>query len=147
LETMVLMVQKEVADRLTARPGSKDYALLSATAQLYADVEKVFTLPPSAFSPPPKVFSSLVRLTPSDRLQKLRVDEYELIQFLKLSFGQKRKTLWNNLKGQYAADDLRQAMSRAQLRPQIRAEALTLEASASLMRELRRLRTPASPEG
>ncbi len=146
-DTMVLMVQKEVADRLAAPPGSKDYGLLSATAQMYSKVEKVFTLAPGAFSPPPKVFSTVVRFTASDRLQKLRVDENEFIRFLRLSFGQKRKTLWNNLKGRYSGDELTQAMNKAKIKPGIRAEALTLEASAHLMRELVRLGPVASPEG
>src|ERR1700756_797167 len=66
-ESIVLMVQKEVGDRLAARPGSSGYGLLSATAQLYAHVEKLFTLPPGAFSPPPKVFSTVVRLVMASR--------------------------------------------------------------------------------
>src|SRR6202045_3334016 len=60
--TIVLMVQKEVADRLAASPGSRDYGLLSATAQLYGRIEQLFTLPPSAFVPPPKVHSSVIRI-------------------------------------------------------------------------------------
>ena len=138
-DVMVLMVQKEVADRLAARPGTRDYGLLSATAQLYSEVEKVFTLPPGAFSPPPKVFSTVVRFTASERLNAIQVDESEFLQFLKSSFGQKRKTLWNNLKGRYSANELGQAMSKAKINPEIRAEALTLEQSARLLRELTRL--------
>src|SRR5437763_9115391 len=61
-DSIVLMVQKEVADRLAAHPGTKEYGLLSATAQLYSRVEKIFTLPPAAFSPPPKVHSTVIRL-------------------------------------------------------------------------------------
>src|SRR5712692_2306290 len=76
-ETIVLMVQREVADRLAAAPGRRDYGLLSATAQLYARVEKMFTLPPGAFSPPPKVQSTVVRLTIEPRLDSLRVPEAE----------------------------------------------------------------------
>src|SRR5271169_4867594 len=70
-ETIVLMVQREVADRLEARPGSSEYGLLSATAQLYASVEKLFTLPPEAFSPPPKVHSTALRLTMAPRQKQL----------------------------------------------------------------------------
>src|SRR3982074_1142269 len=94
--TIVLMVKKEVADRLAASPGSRDYGLLSATVQLYGRVEQLFTLPPAAFSPPPKVYSSVVRITIKPRLKSLRVSEAEFIAFLKLCFGLKRKTLWNN---------------------------------------------------
>jgi 16S rRNA (adenine1518-N6/adenine1519-N6)-dimethyltransferase len=135
-EMIVLMVQKEVADRLAARPGTKEYGLLSATAQLYSEVEKLFTVPPGAFSPPPKVQSSVVRLTPSSRLESLGVDGDAFIQFLKLSFGQKRKTLWNNLKSRYGSGDLTRALQQAKIKPTIRAEALSLEQNAALFRAL-----------
>jgi len=134
--TIVIMVQKEVADRLAATPGSRDYGLLSATAQLYARVERLFTLPPGAFSPPPKVHSSVVRLTLSPRIDSLHVDEEGFINFLKLSFGQKRKTLWNNLKTEYAPDSLKQALQQAGVKPTVRAEALPLEKSAAIFRAL-----------
>jgi len=135
-DTLVIMVQKEVADRLAAAPGSRDYGLLSATAQLYAKVEKLFTLPPGAFAPPPKVQSSVVRLTMSSRLDSLHVPEEEFINFLKLSFGQKRKTLWNNLKAQYAEDSLRAALQEAGVKPAVRAEAVPLEKKAAIFRAL-----------
>ena len=135
-DSIVLMVQKEVADRLAAHPGTKEYGLLSATAQLYSRVEKIFTLPPAAFSPPPKVHSTVIRLALSPRLEKLNVSEAEFIRFLKLSFAQKRKTLWNNLKVQYPSQELKRAMSKAKIESAVRAEALSLEQSAGLFREL-----------
>ena len=135
-EMLVLMVQKEVADRLAARPRTSDYGLLSATAQLYAKVEKLFTLDPDSFSPPPKVHSTVLRLTLSPQLEKLRVNEAEFIQFLKVSFAQKRKTLWNNLKSRYASQDLKKAMAKRKIDEAVRAEALSLEQSASLFRAL-----------
>src|SRR5262249_52578969 len=134
--TLVIMVQKEVADRLAAAPGSRDYALLSATTQLYGRGEKLFTLPPGAFSPPPKVHSTVVRITIEPRLESLGVPESEFIAFLKLSFGQKRKTLWNNLKTQYSQEAMRAAMARTGIKPAVRAEALTLDKSAALFRAL-----------
>jgi 16S rRNA (adenine1518-N6/adenine1519-N6)-dimethyltransferase len=135
-DTLVLMVQKEVADRLGARPGTSDYGLLSATAQLYTKVEKLFTLPPGAFSPPPKVHSTVVRLTVSPKLESLRVAEEDFLRFLKTSFAQKRKTLWNNLKSSYTSDNLKRAMSKTRIQATVRAEALTLEQSAALFRAL-----------
>jgi 16S rRNA (adenine1518-N6/adenine1519-N6)-dimethyltransferase len=135
--TIVIMVQKEVADRLAASPGNRDYGLLSATAQLYGQVEKLFTLPPGAFSPPPKVHSSVVRITLAPRLEELRVSEAEFIAFLKVCFGQKRKTLWNNLKTQYDEGALREALAKSGVKPAIRAEALSLERTASIFRALR----------
>ena len=135
-ESFVLMVQKEVADRLAARPGKSDYGLLSATAQLYARVEKLFTLPPGAFSPPPKVHSTVVRLVLSPQLEQLGVEEPQFIDFLKLAFAQKRKTLWNNLKTRYDAKELKSAMKKTRIDPSVRAEALSLTASANLFRAL-----------
>jgi len=136
--TLILMVQREVADRIVAQPGKSEYGLLSATVQLFTRVEKLFTLPPEAFSPPPKVHSAVIRLTIAPRLESLNVPEAEFMRFLKLSFGQKRKTLWNNLKSEYKPDVLRAAMESARLKPNVRAEALTLERTAALFRELTR---------
>jgi 16S rRNA (adenine1518-N6/adenine1519-N6)-dimethyltransferase len=135
-ESSVLMVQREVADRLAAQPGSSEYGLLSATTQLYTTVEKMFTLPPTAFTPPPKVYSTVVRLTVTPRLEGLQVPETAFIEFLKLSFGQKRKTLWNNLKSQYDAKKLRAAMEEAEVKSDARSEALSLEKTAALFRAL-----------
>lgn len=135
-ESSVLMVQREVADRLAASPGTSDYGLLSATAQLYTTVEKLFTLPPAAFTPPPKVHSTVVRLTVTPRLETLRVPEAAFIDFLKLSFGQKRKTLWNNLKAYYDGKALRAAMATAAVQSDARSEALSLEQTAALFRAL-----------
>ena len=144
-EVLVILVQREVADRIAAKPGSRDYGLLSATAQLYARVEKLFVLPPEAFAPPPKVHSTALRLTIEPRQRELGLDgngelQDGFIDFLKLSFGQKRKTLWNNLKSNYPETDLRAALAQAKVKPTARAETLTLEESATLFRALRNSR-------
>ena len=136
LGSIVLMLQKEVADRIAAAPGKSEYGLLSATAQLYTRVDKLFSLPASAFSPPPKVQSTVVRLTMIDRLEKLRVPEAEFVDFLKFAFGQKRKTLWNNLKERYQHDQLRAALEESGVKANLRAEALSLEETAKLFRKL-----------
>jgi 16S rRNA (adenine1518-N6/adenine1519-N6)-dimethyltransferase len=137
VESMVIMVQREVADRLAAAPGGSEYGLLSATAQLYSRVEKLFNLPPAAFSPPPKVHSAVVRLTIEPRLEELQVPEHEFIDFLKLSFSQKRKTLWNNLKSRYESQQLKAALEQTEIKSTERAEALSLEESAAVFRALR----------
>jgi 16S rRNA (adenine1518-N6/adenine1519-N6)-dimethyltransferase len=134
--TVVIMVQREVADRITAAPGHSEYGMLSATTQLYARVDKLFTLPPDAFSPPPKVHSTVIRLTIAPKLDQLGVPEAPFIDFLKLSFAQKRKTLWNNLKEQYETRPLRAAMEAAGIKATVRAETLSLEKSAALFRAL-----------
>ena len=135
-ETLVVMVQREVAERLAAKPGRREYGLLSATAQLYSRVELVFTLPPGAFSPPPNVHSSLVRLTMAPQAERLRVPEREFLDFLKQAFAQKRKTLWNNLKSRYDSKFLTTALRQAGVQPSSRAEALSLEKMAGLFRKL-----------
>jgi len=75
------------------------------------------------------------------KMESLRVSEFEFISFLKLSFGQKRKTLWNNLKSRYESGILRAAMEKSGVRPTVRAEALSLEKSAALFRALTRSNT------
>ncbi|HEX9118928.1 MAG TPA: 16S rRNA (adenine(1518)-N(6)/adenine(1519)-N(6))-dimethyltransferase RsmA [Terriglobales bacterium] len=136
-QRIVIMVQKEVAERIAAKPGGKEYGLLSATAQLYAKVEKLFTVPPGAFAPPPKVHSAVLRLTVAPQWERLRVPEREFIEFLKLSFGQKRKTLVNNLKLRYDAALLQQALKKAGVRADARSETLPLEKAAAVFRFVR----------
>ncbi len=136
-ESIVIMVQREVADRIAAEPGGRDYGVLSATTQLYARVEKLFTLPPGAFTPPPKVHSTLLRLTIDPQMEKLGVAGDGFIDFLRLSFGQKRKTLWNNLKTKFPDTELKRALAEARVKPTVRAETLSLEESAAVYRALR----------
>jgi 16S rRNA (adenine1518-N6/adenine1519-N6)-dimethyltransferase len=140
-DSIVVMVQREVADRIAAEPGGRDYGVLSATAQLHARVENLFTLPPGAFVPPPKVHSSVLRLTIDPQQEKLGVTDDGFIDFLRLSFGQKRKTLWNNLKAKYPGAELKRALAEAKVKATARAETLTLEESAAVYRVLRDVRT------
>jgi len=133
----VVMVQREVADRVAAVPGTRDYGLLSATAQLYARVERVLTLPPSAFLPPPEVHSTVLRLTMRPRFEELGVEAGEFIGFLKLCFAQKRKTLGKNLRAAgFDAGRVAEAMETAGITPMARAEELGLEAMAALWKRL-----------
>src|SRR5262249_5862602 len=136
LETVVIMVQREVAERIAARPGSRDYGLLSATAQLYGTVEELFTLPPGAFSPAPKVHSTVLRLTVAPQLAALGVEEAPFIEFLKVIFAQKRKTLVNNLRERYDQAVAKRALAEAKVRPDVRAEALDLKHTAGVFRRL-----------
>src|ERR1700726_2270774 len=92
LARAVLMMQREVADRLSAAPGVRDYGLLSATTQMHAEVASLFTLPPEAFSPPPEVFSTVLRLHFAPRFAALGVEPAGFDRFLKVLFAQKRKT-------------------------------------------------------
>jgi 16S rRNA (adenine1518-N6/adenine1519-N6)-dimethyltransferase len=133
----VIMVQREVADRISAQPGSRDYGLLSATAQLFTGVENLFTLPPEAFDPPPEVYSSVIRLTVAPRVSELQIDSEAFQAMLKLAFAQKRKTLVNNLKGRYDDKAIRSALKEAGVRPDARAEALPLDRMAAIYRALK----------
>ncbi len=135
-DVVVIMVQREVADRIAASPGSRDYGLLSATAQLYTKVEKLFTLPPGAFSPPPKVHSTVLRMTVAPRFAELQIKPEEFIAFLKTAFAMKRKTLLNNLKKDYREEAVRDTLKAAGIRADVRAEALPLEQSAEIFRRL-----------
>lgn len=136
-DVIVIMVQREVADRIAACPGTRDYGMLSATAQLYTKVENLFTLPPQAFSPPPKVHSSVLRLTIAPRFAELQVQPAEFIAFLKVAFAMKRKTLLNNLKKDYSEEIIRNSLKEAGVRADVRAEALLLENTAQIFRKLR----------
>ena len=137
-EVIVIMVQREVAERIAAAPGSRDYGLLSATAQLYTRVERLFTLPPGAFVPPPRVYSSVLRLTVAPRFEELQVPAKQFIDFLRTAFAMKRKTLLNNLKKRYPEPQIRAALKEHGIRADVRAEALSLEAAAAVWRSLGR---------
>ncbi len=130
----VLMMQREVATRVTAPPGVSDYSLLSATTALYAQAETLFTLPPAAFNPPPDVYSSVVRLHMAPQFPALGVSPETFIPFLRQAFAQKRKTLANNLRN--AGYPL--ANWPPEIPAQARAEALPLTAMATLYRSLTR---------
>lgn len=137
LDCAVLMMQREVADRVAAEPGSRDYGLLSVTVQLYGPVEKLFTLPPSAFSPPPKVHSTVVRWQFAPRIAELDVDEASFLRFVRLAFAQKRKTLANNLRAaEILPAAIEKALGRTAIEPQARAESLSLESFAALWKNL-----------
>jgi 16S rRNA (adenine1518-N6/adenine1519-N6)-dimethyltransferase len=137
IERAVLMVQREVADRIVATPGSRDYGLLSATTQMYARVERLFTLPPGAFSPPPEVESTVLRLTMRPRFAELRVDRERFLTFLRRAFAQKRKTLANNFRvAGYGFAVIQAALATCRLDPMIRSEAVSLEGMACLFHAL-----------
>lgn len=139
LSRAVIMMQREVAERIAAAPGSSGYGALSAATQMHAQVTNLFTLPPSAFSPPPDVYSSVLRLEFAPQFAALNVDFHGFNQFLRSSFAQKRKTLSNNLRAAgYTAVQLADAWP-AGVPAQARSEAVPLAAMAALYRALRSL--------
>jgi 16S rRNA (adenine1518-N6/adenine1519-N6)-dimethyltransferase len=137
LDLAVLMVQREVAERVTASPSTRDYGSLSITIQMYGPVEQLFTLPPSAFSPPPKVHSTVFRWRFAPRFAELGVEEAGFLRFLRQIFAQKRKTLANNLRAAGVAPDAAAAaLAAAGIDQRMRAEAVPVEGLASLWRGL-----------
>lgn len=132
LARAVVMMQREVADRIAAFPGSSDYGALSAFTQMHAHAERLFTLPPSSFSPPPDVYSTVLRLDFAPRFAELHVDPEGFNKFLRSTFAQKRKTLNNNLRAAgYDAARLTAAWPAA-IPAQARAEAVSLDTMAEL---------------
>lgn len=133
----VIMTQREVADRVIAAPGSRDYGLLSATAQLYAGIDRVLTLPPSAFMPPPDVHSTVLRLTMRPRFAELGVEPGTFLPFLRQCFAQKRKTLSKNLRAAgFNGATAAEALEKSAIPGMARAEELSLERMATLWRAL-----------
>jgi 16S rRNA (adenine1518-N6/adenine1519-N6)-dimethyltransferase len=146
LDRAVLMVQREVADRLTAEPGSRDYGVLSVTVQMHGPVERLFTLPPSAFSPPPEVHSAVFRWRFSPRFQELEVDRDPFLKFMRQVFALKRKTLANNLRAAGMEPAVvATVLSDAGIDQKARAESLSIEVLAGLWRLCRKAgATPAN---
>jgi len=135
LDRAVLMVQREVAERIVAPPGSRNYGLLSLTVQMYGPAQQLFTLPPEAFSPPPDVYSTVFRWRFAPRFEELGVEEATFLRFVRQCFAQKRKTLANNLRAAGVLPErLAAALSQAAISPQARAEALSIESLAALWR-------------
>lgn len=104
LRQAVFLIQKEVAERITATPGTRDFGYLSVECQYLARAEYLFNVPPGAFRPPPKVDSAVIRLTP--HAAGVPEDAKAFLQFASACFRQKRKTLRNNLSGLYPKDAL-----------------------------------------
>ena len=133
---MTLMLQKEVADRITTGPGSKEYGYLSVMVQYYCIAKKLFEVPPSAFTPAPRVQSAVIKLTVRERPAVEVSDEATFFALVRATFAQRRKTILNNLKA--ASRDLEftqpleSALEAASVAPQRRAETLSLQEFAAL---------------
>ena len=139
LDRAVLMVQREVADRVTAMPGSRDFGFLSVAVQLHGAVEPLFTLPPGSFFPPPQVHSTVFRWRFAPRFEELGVDRGSFLSFLRRVFALKRKTLANNLRAAgIDSETIAAALADAGIDAKARAEALPIETLAGLWRTLQR---------
>ena len=136
LDSITIMVQKEVAERMQVGPGTKDYGALSLAVQYYAKPEVVMTVPAGCFMPRPNVDSAVIRLTCHDKPPVTVSDEKMMFDVIRASFNQRRKTLVNGL-GNAAGLNLKKervlsALEEMGLPPAIRGEALTLREFAAL---------------
>jgi 16S rRNA (adenine1518-N6/adenine1519-N6)-dimethyltransferase len=137
VEEIHIVIQDEVALRLTAQPQTKNYGFLSVLTQLYARPEYVFQIPQKAFRPPPEVASALVTLRlPGERARLALRNEPAFLDFVKLCFAQKRKTLVNNLRSLAKPEQVRTALATQQSRPDARAEQLSVAEFAALFSAL-----------
>ena len=136
VESITVMVQKEVADRMQTGPGNKDYGALSLAVQYYADPYIVANVPPNCFMPRPKVGSAVIRLTRHQNPPVTAKDEKLMFRIIRASFNQRRKTLANGLKNSqelnYTKEQVEAAITECGLPLNIRGETLTLEQFAKL---------------
>ncbi len=138
IQSIHIVIQLEVAARIAAAPGRRTYGFLSALSQFYSRPEIGFRIPPGAFRPPPRVTSALVHMClPGERDTLGIADEEEFMRFIGTCFGQKRKTLRNNLRSSASEERIRVALAESGLRPDARAEQLSLAQFAALFRSLR----------
>ncbi len=136
MESATVMVQKEVAQRMQAGPGKKDYGALSLAVQYYAEPYIAAYVPPNCFIPRPKVGSAVIRLTRYGKPPVKVRDEKGMFALIRASFNQRRKTLVNGLKNSselsFEKEEIAAALQRIGLNEQVRGEALTLEQFAAL---------------
>jgi len=142
LKNITVMVQKEVADRMQAGPGSKDYGALSLAVQYYATPYIVANVPPNCFMPRPNVGSAVIRLTLHEEPTVKAEDEAFMFAVIRASFNQRRKTLVNGLTNaselHVTKEEVQEALEKMGLSVTVRGEALTLEQFAELSNRLRR---------
>jgi 16S rRNA (adenine1518-N6/adenine1519-N6)-dimethyltransferase len=133
IDEIHIVIQSEVALRLAAQPGTRDYGYLSVVTQFYTRPEFVFEIPRAAFEPPPEVASALVTLRlPGERAKLSLGDATRFLDYVKLCFSQKRKTLVNNLRSFAKPDRVREALASLNLRPDSRAEQLPVAQLAAV---------------
>lgn len=141
VESMVVMMQKEVADRITAVPGTKAYGSLSIAVQYYMNAELAFIVPKTAFVPQPNVDSAIIKLTKRTEPIVDVVDEDFFFKVAKSAFTQRRKTLWNNLISYFGKDDetkawLEKSLEMSQIDPKRRGETLSIQEFGELSNQL-----------
>lgn len=136
IDNITVMVQKEVAERMQAGPGTKNYGALSLAVQYYAEPYIVANVPPNCFIPRPSVGSAVIRLTRHEKKPVEVKDEKLMFALIRASFNQRRKTLQNSLNNSselsFSKEEIGEAIEKMGLSPSVRGEALTLEQFAKL---------------
>lgn len=140
LDSITVMVQKEVADRMQANPSTKDYGALTLAVRYYSNPKVIVEVPPSSFIPQPKVGSSVIRLMATDHYKELDIDDRFLFKVIRGAFQQRRKTLVNTLSHQkelnLSKDAIREVLKTMDISPTIRGEALSLDQFVQLSVQL-----------
>lgn len=131
-EAITVMIQKEVADRLCAEAGTADYGAITAAVTYRASVEKCLNVSPGNFIPPPKVTSTVIKMTPHKELPVTCKDQDKMFEIIKLAFGMRRKTLQNALSPLYSKERVEEALDGLGLRRDIRGERLSVAEFAAL---------------
>lgn len=141
-ESITIMMQKEVADRIKSGPGSKIYGAISVAVQYYCDVKQIAQVPKEVFVPRPKVDSAVLKLTLRKEKQVELIEEKSLFECIKGGFGQRRKTLLNSLAGVrgLAKEDIRSVLEEVGIDPVRRAETLSIEEFASIANGIVKMR-------
>ncbi|MGF7185230.1 16S rRNA (adenine1518-N6/adenine1519-N6)-dimethyltransferase [Desulfitispora alkaliphila] len=142
IEIMVFMMQKEVADRIVAKPGTKAYGSLSVAVQYYTETELVTKVPQNVFIPKPDVESAVVKFVRRPKPPISLASEEVFFKVLKAGFAQRRKTLYNTLKGNLniEGEDLLNALEQAGIDSKRRAETLSMDEFAALANEINKIR-------
>ena len=137
-KSITVMVQKEVADRIVAHPGGKDYGVLSISLQYYAEARKVLDVPSECFDPRPKVDSAVVVLDLKEKRALEGAEEAKFFRLVKQAFMQRRKTLSNSLAGfnGKGKEEIEDILTRNGIDPKRRAETLSLEEYIHLSKEI-----------
>lgn len=147
IDEIHIVIQDEVAERLTAKPGSKDYGYLSVATQFYTQPDYVFQIPRIAFDPPPQVASALVSMRVPGANASLGFPDGEaFLEFVKTCFAQKRKTLTNNFRGILNPDQTRTILRDLQIREDARAEQLSVAQLAALFKAVSSAKKASGPD-
>jgi 16S rRNA (adenine1518-N6/adenine1519-N6)-dimethyltransferase len=140
IDSIHIVIQLEVAQRIVAQPGRREYGYLSAACQFYTEPKIALRLPSGAFSPPPKVESALVEMNLPGERARLNIagseNETRFLKFVQACFSQKRKTLRNNLRAKASDERIHAVFAAAKLRLDARAEQLTLPDFATLFQQI-----------